>query len=155
MANEEPLHPGMNSRLHTLTLTSLPRWATKEFVATLFTFLQHAEVQERNISIARSHISHYRAPPLLSGLRILRLEFLPEKHKAPASVSGDVDADTYHQNSASDFSFFSDNDAAPADVISPLRQATHINVVEDLKKWRKYQVPYWRGNIIVVPVDGV
>jgi hypothetical protein len=106
--------PLENHRISKLTLTDLP---TKSFGLTikrLIEFLEDCRIQEERLNQARYFTKKSRrAPQLLPGLRILRLEFIPEDTRPQSpdwggSVSGDRDADNFLASSEGDFSFFDD-----------------------------------------------
>ncbi|KAM0320488.1 hypothetical protein ACHAO8_000500 [Botrytis cinerea] len=123
-----PFSPLNTPRLHTLTLTSLPRKTNPNPSPNsppnptphLLTLLQQLTHQERTIHSIQNPPPNRRAPPLYPGLRELILEFLPLKHTphspdrarsgsgvsgVSSSITDDQDADTYYRELASDFSF--------------------------------------------------
>jgi hypothetical protein len=107
----EPLSPLKNYRLRKLTLTDIPLKSYGPTILALLSFLDLCRQQELKIKAARKdNHDNRRAPPVLSGLRILRLEFINEdnKSKTTISVSGHEDADKFYASSAGDFSFFSE-----------------------------------------------
>lgn len=142
--NLKPWEPDMMPRLHTLTLTSMPRKATRTFMSYLLTLLKKAALQEAAIAKVTSTNRH--APKMVSGLRILRLEFLPFDYDKPfelgGSISEDPDADEFYTQSSMDFSFFPDEDAQHgpdiSDVVRNLKgNATEVvDVIEELKRYR-------------------
>jgi hypothetical protein len=115
-ASYGPFSPLDNFRLRELTLTSLPSKTYGITMERLVQFLEDCAAQEAIINEARASI-HYgrRSPPLLSGLRVLRLELLPEDHVSQfsnLSISEDPDAENFHASSSNDFSFFDNHKTA-------------------------------------------
>lgn len=69
--------PDMNPRIYSLTLSRVPQHSTGVVTDRLIHFLKLAAVQEQNIERMKAAIPH-RGPPVLRGLRHIRLEFEPE-----------------------------------------------------------------------------
>ena len=150
------LLPSMNYRIRNLTLTAIPRQCDRQFLGKLIMFLNGARDQEQELAALKNH---RRAPPKLSGLRVLRLEFLPEVVRQPSvSVSGDSDADTFHKASEGDFSFFEKEvreskgegkgkgkERGPA----PAEEPESLDLVEALKEYRGKE-PKWGGRLELV-----
>ncbi|KAI9732493.1 MAG: hypothetical protein M1818_007531 [Claussenomyces sp. TS43310] len=139
--------PDMLPRLHTLTLTSLPRRATRVLIRNLCVFLDKAALQEA--AIARVTSSSRRAPKILLGLRVIRLEFVTsgteERIYAGVSLSGDPDADEFHAQAKGDFSFFRDDaprpDGKSDDDLNLLRSISEestkiLDVIAELRAYR-------------------
>ncbi|RDW88947.1 hypothetical protein BP6252_00979 [Coleophoma cylindrospora] len=105
-------NPDINPHLHTLTLTSIP-FESPYILRQLITFLQACAEQEQTIRSLQSKfvsngINYKRRPKILTGLRVLRLEFLPKigSRGNSISASGEAVADTFLEESSNDFSFF-------------------------------------------------
>ncbi|TGO19609.1 hypothetical protein BTUL_0003g00630 [Botrytis tulipae] len=160
-----PFDPSSNSRLHTLTLTSLPRRSNPS--TSLFPALQHfirrLSVQELTIQNAQKNLTSRRAPLLYPGLRELILEFLPEARSASAdggggggggaSITDDQDADAYYKELAGDFSFLNQEDVRAAmgkEKVENENEGVHdVDIVEELKKWRKSETLRWGGKLTI------
>lgn len=67
--------PDMNPRLHSLTLSKVPRLSTGVVIKRLITFLKLAAAQEQGIEQTRRAITHHRGATVLRGLRHIRIEF--------------------------------------------------------------------------------
>ena len=123
--------PMSNYRLHNLTLTDIPLKSFGPTISALTNFISQCATQERTLESVKSSspagLSSRRAPKLLSGLRTLRLEILPEDTNPTSpsggSVSGDRDADEFLAQSMGDFSFFDD----PATMSSISRRGSVID----------------------------
>jgi hypothetical protein len=139
--------PQDNYCIRELTLTDIPTMSYGPTIRRLINFLMLCYEQEVNINRARRspQQKHYRAAPLLSGLRVLRLEFLqPRPESAVGSGSGiggsipcDADMDAYIASSKGDFSFFAEEKKASSigmynrDIVSqPQFQLTPTNTGE-------------------------
>lgn len=151
--------PHHNTRLRSLTLTSIPRKSNnKELFLSLKSFLTRLAAQETKIRHARQNIKSRRAPLLYPGLRNLKLEFLPDEQIAQSSeagsVTGDGDADSYYQEMARDFSFLNQENSRTSTTRSEQQEeieSVHmVDVVEELKKWRKIDVGRWSGELRIV-----
>ncbi|KAF7864239.1 uncharacterized protein EAF02_010207 [Botrytis sinoallii] len=155
-----PFDPSSNPRLHTLTLTSLPRRSNPS--SSLFPALQHfihrLSLQELTIRNTQKNLTSRRAPPLYPGLRELILEFLPETRSADgggggASITDDQDADAYHKELARDFSFLSQEDVRAVTGKEKRGKGNegvhHVDIVEELRKWRKSEVLRWGGKLTI------
>jgi hypothetical protein len=110
--------PTLNNRLHSLTLTNLPRKSGGLLIERLKTFLHELSLQEGMIEEFSKGVfcqtNARRGPVLFTGVRVLTLEFEPVDMHLAVSVSGlsvseDVDADNFVAESNRDFSFFDDN----------------------------------------------
>jgi hypothetical protein len=162
--------PEMNYRLKNLTLTSIPTKSYGPTIHALSFFIRRLSDQESILTEARNaqpFSSSRTAPKLLPGLRSLRLEFLIEE-KVNLNEKGkgtwDRDADKFYQESERDFSFFGDNTP-----IVPLRRRGNsasvdegvvfgpnlpwpMDVMEELKRFRRGFTPRWSGKLeLVVP----
>jgi hypothetical protein len=162
--------PEMNYRLRNLTLTSIPTKSYGPTIYALSLFIRRLSDQESILTEARNaqpFSSSRTAPKLLPGLRSLRLEFLVEE-KVNLNEKGkgtwDRDADKFYQESERDFSFFGDNTP-----VVPLRRRGNsvsvgegvvfgpnlpraMDVMEELKRFRRGYTPRWGGKLeLVVP----
>jgi len=164
--------PLTNYRLRVLTLTGVPTKTHGVILTSLTNFLSKLAKQEAVLEEARRRPSNRRAPPLLPGLRILRLEFMPMAPEQPtqwASVSGHRDADTFLAESAADFSFFDEQPkelqqpkVAPSlKELEPIKEEARekdvkdderllLDVVEGLKKFREMTKEKWGGKLELV-----
>ncbi|KAK0704765.1 hypothetical protein B0H67DRAFT_498389 [Lasiosphaeris hirsuta] len=89
--------PDMNPRLRSLTLTKIPRYSSGPLIKKLTGFLKLASLQERAIQDVRAQTRH--GPPVLPGLRHIRLEFEHDPSQELDEMSGD----------GTQFSFFGDS----------------------------------------------
>lgn len=156
LENQGPsFDPNDNTRLRSLTLTSIPRKSNMGLFLALKGFIVRLAAQEVTIADARENIKSRRSPILYPGLRKLTLEFLPEEHvvrpsdTGSGSVTEHGDADTYYAELARDFSFLNyENIRAPTrrqqEVIGVVPT---VDVVEELKEWRKIEVRHWSGEL--------
>lgn len=176
----EPFRPQDNYRVSELTLTDIPTRSYGTIIKRLTVFLQLCYDQETALDHARRNPAqnHYRAPPLLPGLRVLRLEFLPAAPSAgggfvaaglAASVSGDTDAETASASAVGDFSFFAEErlrvglnalvgkgDVQKGDArsVKGVEGESEVereprDVIEELKKFRQVR-PRWSGKLEIV-----
>ena len=165
--------PMKNCILETLTLTGIPTKSYGHLVEKLIAFLVACRKQEQELADARV-TTHRRAPPVLPGLKTLRLEFLAPDSVDPThrgSVSGDPDAEVFSEASKEDFSFFPDEAERPA---TPVRRPTLsdvgnsdvgpapaardpplLDVLEELKRARREAGENkWGGNLeIILPLS--
>jgi hypothetical protein len=112
----DPFIPDTNPRIRSLTLTDVPRKSYGLVINWLKGFLDLAARQESNIELS-APADRRRGAEMLSGLRVLRLEFEARRDQpiaAGLSVSGNADADVFMEESAKDFSFF-DGDGGEED----------------------------------------
>ncbi|KAJ8064707.1 hypothetical protein OCU04_007027 [Sclerotinia nivalis] len=148
-----PFDPHDNTRLRSLTLTSIPRKSSMELFLALKYFIVRLAAQEVTIHDARENVKSRRAPVLYPGLRKLTLEFLPEEHivrpSEAGSVTGHGDADSYYKELARDFSFLNQES-----IRAPTRRQQEeigvvptVDVVEELREWRKIEVRHWSGEL--------
>ncbi|KAF5879475.1 putative leucine rich repeat domain protein [Botrytis fragariae] len=135
---------------------------TSNSSTSLFPALQHfirrLSLQEFTIQNTQKNLTSRRAPLLYPGLRELILEFLPEARSADgggggASITDDQDADAYHKELARDFSFLSQEDIRTATAMGKEEQGNDgvhdVDIVEELRKWRKREVLRWGGKLTV------
>ncbi len=165
--------PQDNYMISSLSLTDIPTHSYGTIIERLIEFLRQCHAQEVRLAAARASQHNHRAPPLLSGLRYLRLEFIdphPDTFFVPSpsspntlSVSGDKDADTFMASGSNDFSFFPETPThrPPRRGSSQtLGKGTEVtrdedeltepkNVIQELKKFRQI-VPRWSGTLQIV-----
>lgn len=82
--------PDMNPRIYSLTLSHIPRHSTGVVTDRLIHFLKLAAAQEQNIERTKAAMPH-RGPPVLRGLRHIRLEFEPDASSELASIDSSED----------------------------------------------------------------
>ncbi|KAL5615314.1 hypothetical protein BROUX41_005361 [Berkeleyomyces rouxiae] len=106
--------PDMNTRLTSLTLTSVPRRSTGSLVKALIDFLDLLATQERAIKY-HTESSTRRAPPMVRGLRSLRLEFEtdPLSDMSEHGLSLDLDIQGLI-DTTKDFTFFPSQSSQPS-----------------------------------------
>ncbi len=109
--------PELNPRIKSLTLTHVPRKSLGLVIDRLIKLISLAAMQEDMIAGARPSDAR-RGAQMLPGLRYLCLEFAPpakvlQPSKDGPSVSGDVDADNFMEESGKDFSFFDETQYSP------------------------------------------
>ncbi|KUJ21553.1 uncharacterized protein LY89DRAFT_729072 [Mollisia scopiformis] len=167
------LTPLSHHRLKSLTLTDIPTKSYGPLIRQLTLLLKECADQEEKLAAVRDTMSpSRRAPQVLSGLKTLRLEFLPEV-AAPApeasSVSGDRDADGFLARSLGDFSFFGGSGGAEwvekkgtgagkggkggkgKEKGKEKREVEPEDVVEALRGFRRAQKPAgWGGTLELV-----
>ncbi|KAK6584998.1 hypothetical protein PZA11_003222 [Diplocarpon coronariae] len=158
--------PLSNYRLVRLGLTGLPTTSHGPLIAKLLDLLRRLAAQEQNLRDAGAGgARHYRAAPLLSGLRVLTLEFVPERTgREGRSVTGDRDVELSLERAAGDFSFFgAEEDAAgprgegrgEAQMGKPARDARgRRDVMAALKHFRRTELPRWSGTVQVAIPSG-
>ncbi|KAI9649079.1 hypothetical protein NHQ30_001646 [Ciborinia camelliae] len=152
LENQGPsFDPQDNTRLRSLTLTSIPRKSSMELFLALRYFIVRLAAQEVTIHDARENVKSRRAPVLYPGLRKLTLEFLPEEHvvRPSDSVTGHGDVDSYYEELARDFSFLNYES-----IRAPTRRQQEeigvvptVDIVKELKEWRKIEVRHWSGEL--------
>lgn len=101
--------PDMNPRLYSLTLCMIPRHSTGAVTKRLINFLKLAARQEQMIEKVRAS-TPLRGPPVLEGLRHIRLEFESEAKHEIASLDDEddeLDAGALLNRGEETFSFFS------------------------------------------------
>ncbi|KAH8667961.1 hypothetical protein BGZ60DRAFT_376372 [Tricladium varicosporioides] len=160
--------PLENFRLRKLTLTGVPTKSFGPVLCRLREFVALCAQQERILAAARARATHHRAPEVLSGLRVLRLEFVDVTTEQRgvvvggfSSVSGDRDADEFLSQSAGDFSFFGDEQPTVVGPVAALEASRRrvveeaarvrgprvIDVVAGLKEFRETAVFRWGGRL--------
>jgi hypothetical protein len=155
----ESYNPQDNYYLHELTLTDLPTKSYGPIAHRLIEFLNNCVAQERYLLDASVAVGlrSRRSPILLSGLRMLRLEFMGEDTRESSgsykSTSEDRDADNFLRESAQDFSFFNDNQPLTSTILVAEEEYVH-DVLAMLKDWRKYSVFRWGGKLEIVLPEG-
>ncbi|KAJ6785926.1 hypothetical protein PWT90_01300 [Aphanocladium album] len=102
--------PDMNPRLHSLTLTCVPRRSSGPLIERLLHFLKLLSSQERSIADANHYekAASWRSPGMLRGLRHMRLEFEPDTLEKDTAAADDVDAEQLMNSGEKGFSFFED-----------------------------------------------
>ncbi|KAL3424134.1 hypothetical protein PVAG01_03415 [Phlyctema vagabunda] len=157
--------PRINSRIRDLTLTSVPRRSAGPIVKALIRFLDNCCCQERALGDYKAASTSRRSPKLLTGLRVLRIEFHPDlwnpQPGAGLSVSGDADVDAALAQGVGDFSFFEAGPSSPSQPsptagnqdlpppYEPFAKDTR-DVLEEVKRWRKSAESVWTGEISLV-----
>lgn len=102
--------PDMNPRLYSLTLSHIPRYSTGIVTRRLIHLLKLAAAQEQEIERTRAAVPH-RGPPILRGLRHIRLEFEPDtRDDELMSLEGDKDVNEAMEA----FSFFRESAWGPS-----------------------------------------
>jgi hypothetical protein len=158
--------PCSNFRLQKLTLTGLPTKSYGFIITQLKLFLSQCAKQESILQRARLRPHNRRSAPLLPGLRALRLEFTPisDESNSRISVSGHEDADSFLAESAQDFSFFDKpepvmevKETAEAAAVrrekgmqKEVAEKRLLDVVEELKEFRKTTKEKWTGKLELV-----
>jgi hypothetical protein len=162
--------PMENCSIKCLTLTGIPTKSYGFTIGRLKNFLRAASDQEKYLTGLQGGTSR-RAPQLLKGLKTLKLEFLPEDSSSPfspigGSISGDRDADAFLEESMGDFSFFEgekENESRRGSVITPVStggssswggaksgEEPVLDVVEELKKFRRKSGERWGGKLVLL-----
>lgn len=103
--------PDMNPRLYSITLSMIPRYSTGAATDRLIDFLKLAARQEQMIKKVKA-ITPPRGPPVLEGLRHIRLEFLPDVEDEIASLedeADELDPGALLSQGEEAFSFFSES----------------------------------------------
>lgn len=90
LAYPQLLTPDLNPRLCSLTLSHIPRHSTGLVIARLINLLKLAATQEQDIARTRKSIPP-RGPPVVCGLRHIRLEFEPDASRELASIENGED----------------------------------------------------------------
>lgn len=146
--------PNENNRLSHLTLTGIPARSRGFVPLKIIEFLRLCAAQEARIKQIRdSHGSPRRnSPRLLSGLRVLTLEFAPRftQFATSPSVSGDIDADRFLAETVRDFSFFGSTSPPRASSPPPEASPSLLDVVAQLKMFRESEAGcQWTGEVRV------
>lgn len=152
-----PFDANQNTKLRVLTLTSIPRRGTPALFQALRFFIVRLAAQETNVAEIRYSIgAHRRSPELLTGLRKLRLEFLPEdsaaRARASSSVTGDRDAEVYYERMRLDFAGLNFNElrAPTPEQREAVGTVPTVDIIEELKAWREIEVRRWLGNLEII-----
>ncbi|KAL5328707.1 hypothetical protein ACEPPN_002209 [Leptodophora sp. 'Broadleaf-Isolate-01'] len=164
--------PLQNHRITHLILTDIPSKSHGILITNLTSLIRKVAKQFQDIEDVRSSSLasgnyKYRSPRLLSGLRLLRLEFIHEDRRdgLSSSVSGDRDADTFLERSLGDFSFFGEGEVVGSSgrgrgkevekgkkKKNKKEEGVLRDVVAELKAFREKEVPRWPGQLqLVVP----
>lgn len=128
--------PDMNPRLCSFTISMIPRYSTGIVAQRLTDFLRLAALQEQAIEATRA-LMPFRGPPVLQGLRHVRLEFEPDvKDELDSLENGtdELDSEALLEQGTEAFSFFSESAWGPSS--SPVKskikkQATETARSED------------------------
>lgn len=91
LAFPQTYEPDMNPRLHSLTLSKIPRRSTGVVIERLIDFLKLCAAQEQAVEQTLGATSHHRSPTVLRGLRQIRLEFETERNDKLLTVDTDTD----------------------------------------------------------------
>lgn len=159
--------PLRNHRITHLILTDIPTKSYGILIEYLIAFIRKVTKQSQDIEELRGYTRrHHRSPVFLSGLRLLRLEFMLEdgKNAPSSSVSGDKDADTFLERSMGDFSFFGEGKAGESSdrgekdkkgkgkekVVEEKKERVLRDVVTEIKAFREKEVPRWPGQLQLV-----
>lgn len=103
--------PDMNPRLYSLTLCMIPRYSTGAVTERLINFLKLAARQEQMIERVKASTPP-RGPPVLQGLRHIRLEFEPDADDEIARLedeADELDPGALLSQGEEAFSFFSES----------------------------------------------
>ncbi|KUI55271.1 hypothetical protein VP1G_02592 [Cytospora mali] len=103
--------PDMNPRLYSLTLCMIPRYSTGAVTERLINFLKLAARQEQMIEKVKAGMPP-RGPPVLQGLRHIRLEFdfdAEDEFASLANEADEVDPSELLSRGVDGFSFFSES----------------------------------------------
>lgn len=104
LAFPQTYKPDMNPRLHSLTLSKIPRHSNGMVIKRLINFLKLAAAQEQDIEKTMGAVVHHRSPTILRGLRHICLEFEPERKDELLAVDSDTDV----AEALEEFTFFSE-----------------------------------------------
>ncbi|KAG6360233.1 hypothetical protein INS49_011289 [Diaporthe citri] len=108
--------PDMNPRLYSLTVSMIPRYSTGIVAQRLTNFLRLVALQEQAIEATRALLP-FRGPPVLQGLRHVRLEFEPDARDELGSLDNEtdeMDSEALLEQGAEAFSFFSESAWGPS-----------------------------------------
>lgn len=108
--------PDMNPRLYSLTISMIPRYSTGIVAQRLTNFLRLAALQEQAIEATRALLP-FRGPPVLQGLRHVRLEFaLDAKDELDCldNETDELDSEALLEQKTEAFSFFSESAWGPS-----------------------------------------
>ncbi|KAI3399987.1 hypothetical protein diail_4821 [Diaporthe ilicicola] len=116
LAYPQTFVPDMNPRLYSLTISMTPRYSTGIVAQRLIDFLRLAALQEQAIERTRALLP-FRGPPVLKGLRHVRLEFEPDAKDELGSLENDpdgLDSEGLLEQGTEAFSFFSESAWGPS-----------------------------------------
>lgn len=122
--------PDMNPRLYSLTISMIPRYSTGIVAHRLINFLRLAALQEQGIEVTRALLP-FRGPPVLQGLRHVRLEFEPDAKDELDSLDNgndELDSEALLEQEGEAFSFFSESAWGPSP--SPVKSSVKKQAVE-------------------------
>lgn len=108
--------PDMNPRLYSLTISMIPRYSTGIVAQRLTNFLRLAALQEQAIEATRALLP-FRGPPVLQGLRHVRLEFAPDAKDELDCLdneTAELDSEALLEQETEAFSFFSESAWGPS-----------------------------------------
>ncbi|POS73496.1 hypothetical protein DHEL01_v208108 [Diaporthe helianthi] len=108
LAYPQTFAPDMNPRLYSLTISMIPRYSTGVVIQRLANFLRLVAIQEQGIERTRAQLP-FRGPPVLRGLRHIRLEFAPDAKDDLGSLDAETDGPdlaAFMEEGAEAFSFF-------------------------------------------------
>lgn len=108
--------PDMNPRLYSLTISMIPRYSTGIVAHRLINFLRLTALQEQAIEATRALLP-FRGPPVLQGLRHIRLEFEPDAEDELDSLDNgndELDSEALLEQEGEAFSFFSESAWGPS-----------------------------------------
>lgn len=103
--------PDMNPRLYSLTISMIPRYSTGIVSQRLAEFLRLSAIQEQAIESTRALVP-FRGPPVLQGLRHVRLEFESDAKDELGSLDSEtngLDSEALLEQGTEAFSFFSES----------------------------------------------
>ncbi|KAL1851711.1 hypothetical protein Daus18300_012460 [Diaporthe australafricana] len=116
LAYPQTFVPDMNPRLYSLTISMIPRYSTGIVSQRLTDFLCLAALQEQAIERTRTLLP-FRGPPVLRGLRHVRLEFEPDAKDELGSLENEtdeLDSGALLEEGTEAFSFFSESAWGPS-----------------------------------------
>ncbi|KAJ0125085.1 hypothetical protein J7T55_006429 [Diaporthe amygdali] len=129
LAYPQTFVPDMNPRLDSLTISMIPRYSTGMVTKRLLSFLRLAAHQEQAIESTRALLP-FRGPPMLKGLRHIRLEFEPDAKDELGSLDNEtdeLDSGALVEQGTEAFSFFSESAWGPSS--SPVKSKVKQQVV--------------------------
>lgn len=132
--------PDMNPRLYSLTISMIPRYSTGIVAQRLTDFLRLVAIQEQEMEGTRASVP-FRGPPVLRGLRHIRLEFEPDAKDELGALDDEndgLDPDALAEQDTEAFSFFEGAwDPSSSSVTSRVtEQANEVARVNDADAYR-------------------
>lgn len=126
LAYPQTYMPDMNPRLYSLTISMIPRYSTGVVAKRLADFLRLAAIQEQGIEKTRASVP-FRGPPILRGLRHIRLEFEPDAKDELGYLDDETnesDSGALLEQGTEAFSFFGESawDSSSSPVTSRVTQ---------------------------------